>query len=285
MKDIALNIPTILSLIQEFNQKVHDGAKHGEDDLFVQGEMEDAYAPMTYLKKKCPLLKTEKDLLKIGFFFGPNEVGQNSTFAHWYEKRFQKLLPSSIQKKMQFLFPIQQEEMQRPLQLINEQYEWLKKNRILINSKDLPTQLGEWFAKSIFGLRHCKSMSQRGFDFELDGKKVEVFVHWKLSNQAKSSLKGMKIKKTDLNLYDFCILIYLTPDLLIKDLCFLDSSYIQRKFSTKGHSLFIQEEDIRMYFFGKSPKHYDKILNEKTLLTFASSHFLSKYPVQRQGTI
>jgi hypothetical protein len=282
LKEEEPTIHTVLSLINEFNQKIHDGAKHGEDDYFVQAGDDLLYAPLNYLKKKCPSLKSEADLLKLGFFFGPQDLHTESQFVLWYEKRFQRPLTPSIQKKAQFLFPAIQEEILHPLQVINQQFELLKKQRILTNSKDLPTQFGEWLTKSIFGLKHRKSMSQqRGFDFEWQDKKVEVFVYWKLKSQTQSSLKGLKIKKTDLHLYDICILVYLTPDFLIKDLCFLDSSYIQRKFASKGHSLFIQEEEIQMYFFTRSSKHYDKIINEKTLLTFASSSFLSKYPVQR----
>ena len=62
-----------------------------------------------------------------------------------------------------------------------------------MNGKNLPVQLGEWYAKAVLGLYQKKSSSQRGFDFFTDeGKKVEVTIHW----QDQTSPKGVKLKKS-----------------------------------------------------------------------------------------
>ena len=50
----------------------------------------------------------------------------------------------------------------------------MRKEQIILNGKNLPIQLGEWYAKNIFGLRQEKSSSQRGFDFYLGENRIEV---------------------------------------------------------------------------------------------------------------
>ena len=127
------------------------------------------------------------------------------------------------------------------IEIVNKCYEILGQQQILLNGKNLPTQLGEWYAKCIFGLKQVKSTSQRGFDFVAqDGKRVEVQVEW----SDVSSPKGVKIKKTLVDLSDYCIIIYVAKNFMIREVCFLDSEYVSRKFSNKGHTLFLKDTDV-----------------------------------------
>ena len=65
---------------------------------------------------------------------------------------------------------------------------------------------------------------------ELDGKRIEVKVHW----NDQSSPKGVKIKKSLVELSDYCVIIYLAANLMIREICFLDSEFVLRKFADKG---------------------------------------------------
>jgi hypothetical protein len=143
---------------------------------------------------------------------------------------------------------------------------------ILLNGKSFPVQVGEWLAKSIFGLKQVKSSSQRGFDFMMNDNRVEVNVHWK----EKSSPKGVKVRKSLINLSDSCLLIYLNSNFLIRDICYLDSDFVQRKFSGKGHSIFLKDSDVNAYFFSKSDKHFDKIVDKSAMMKFAAPMFAMK---------
>ena len=46
--------------------------------------------------------------------------------------------------------------------------------------------------------------------------------------------------------------------------------FILRKFDTKGHTIFLKDQDVASYFFSKSDKHFDKVVNKMALLKFAS---------------
>jgi hypothetical protein len=99
-----------------------------------------------------------------------------------------------------------------------------------------------------------------------NGKVVEVKVHWHDS----TSPKGVKIKKSLAELSDYCIIMYVAKNFTIRDILFLDSEFILRKFDTKGHTIFLKDQDVASYFFSKSDKHFDKVVNKTALLKFAS---------------
>jgi hypothetical protein len=153
------------------------------------------------------------------------------------------------------------------VEVVHQTFQILKDHKVLMNGKNLPIQLGEWYSKIIFGLHQIKSSSQRGFDFKTEeGKVVEVKVHWHDS----TSPKGVKIKKSLAELSDYCIIMYVAKNFTIRDILFLDSEFILRKFDTKGHTIFLKDQDVAGYFFSKSDKHFDKVVNKTALLKFAS---------------
>jgi enoyl-[acyl-carrier-protein] reductase (NADH) len=105
-----------------------------------------------------------------------------------------------------------------------------------------------------------------------DGKRVEIQVEWSDA----SSPKGVKIKKTLVDLSDYCIIIYVAKNFMIREVCFLDSEYVSRKFSNKGHTIFLKDSDVSSYFFSKSSKHFDKIINPITFLKYSSPNLAMK---------
>ena len=68
----------------------------------------------------------------------------------------------------------------------------------------------------------------------------------------------------------FCIIIYIAKNFTIRDILFLDSEFILRKFDTKGHTIFLKDQDVASYFFSRSDKHFDKVVNKMALLKFAT---------------
>ena len=104
-----------------------------------------------------------------------------------------------------------------------------------------------------------------------DGKKVEVKVH----RSDTSSIKGAKIKKSLVELSDYTIVMYVATNLRIRNVLLLDSEFVVRKFSSKGHNL-LKDVDVHGYFFTKSNKQFDKIINRSLLMKFATPNFAMK---------
>jgi hypothetical protein len=158
------------------------------------------------------------------------------------------------------------------IEKVNDAYTVLRDQQILLNGKNLPVQLGEWYARVIFGLYQKKSASQKGFDFKFNDKTVEVKVHWADS----SSPKGVKLKRSMVSLSEYCIMIYMAKNLMIREICLLDSQFILRKYGARAQTIFLKDSDISDYFFSKSKKHDDKVVNPMALLKYSSPTFAVK---------
>ncbi|MBP9673627.1 MAG: hypothetical protein KBD63_00900 [Bacteriovoracaceae bacterium] len=264
----------IFQLAEEFTKTPHGSSDYYKDEVFVMGEKE-SFLPVNYIFKNIPEIKNHEDLLAQGFVFSSYNFVDESSFPKWYEEQFGKKLTSKLSQKIAVLYFPQHAEILSMVKIADEFYEALRKHHIILNGKNFPVQLGEWYAKTIFGLQQVKSISQRGFDFTLDAKeskKIEVKIHWSDT----ISPKGVKLKKSLLELSDACILVYVNQNFLIRDICFLDSEFVLRKFDDKGHTIFLKDADLAPYFFTKSGKHFDKIKNKSALLKFATSQFLAK---------
>jgi len=261
-----MNLEDLFDKIREFSKETHGSSNYDQDELYVMGQEESEFAPLNYLCKKINVVKDVNDLLGGGFLYDSFDLFDFKHFPDWYERQFSKKLTRSSARKVSILHIPDNKAIFDSIGTIFKGYEVLRKSQILLNSKNLPVQLGEWFAKSIFGLNQVKSTSQRGFDFILDDKRVEVKVHW---NDA-SSPKGVKIKKSLVDLSDYLIIVYLANNFMVRELCFLDSSFVLRKFSSKGHTIFLKDPEIISYFFSKSDKHNEKVKNPTALLKYAS---------------
>jgi len=263
---------SVNQLIEEFCQQTHGSSSYDKDSYFVLGSAKDKFAPLSFLKKKDPSIVSTAELIKEGFSLEKLDLIDNQSFHKWFERQFSKKLTSKNADNITLVKQINLRPVFDSLETIDRCYEVLRSEDILLNSKNLPVQIGEWFAKCIFGLQQIKSSSQRGFDFRFGDKKVEVKVHW----SEKTSHKGVRIKKSLARLSDWCIIIYLNRNFMIRDICLLDSEFILRKFSGKGHTVFLKDPDVSSYFFSHSSKHFDKILNKKMLMQFSSPNFAMK---------
>jgi hypothetical protein len=268
-----LEIDKLNEEVKLFSSTTHGSSDYDKDEFFVMSEDRTEFAPLKYIQKRVPEFKDINSLLKIGFVYDSFELSNNENFQIWYEKQFSKKLLRRDARKISIVYVPNNKLILDQIELVNKSYEVLAHEQILLNNKNLPTQLGEWYAKCIFGLKQVKSTSQRGFDFVMgDGKRVEIQVEW----SDVSSPKGVKIKKTLVDLSDFCVIIYVAKNFMIREVCFLDSEYVSRKFSSKGHTIFLKDSDVSSYFFSKSSKHFDKIINPITFLKYASPNLAMK---------
>lgn len=258
--------------ISEFCKEPHGSSNYGKEEIYIRGESEKDFAPLSFLVKKIDELNEESDLLNEGFIYSSYDIDENKHFADWYKGQFAKNIPATIRKKASVLYIPDHKEILDSISVVHNVYEKLREFNILINGKNLPIQIGEWYAKSIFGLKQVRSTSQRGFDFLLGDKRVEVKVHW----NDKSSPKGVKVRKSLVKLSDCIIVMYVAKDFTIRDICFLDSDFVERKFDGKGHTIFLKDPDLNQYFFSNSAKHFDKVQNKNALMKFASSIFAMK---------
>lgn len=269
---VSMDFKLIFEKVEEFCKDRHGSSNYHTDDIYVMGKNSSEFAPWKFLCKKIEGLEDVKQLLQVGFAYDPYDVYNLTQFQEWYEKQFGSKLPREVLKKTCIIHMPNNKAIFDMLERVNKAYEVLREQMIILNGKNLPTQLGEWYAKCIFGLRQNKSTSQRGFDFYLGEKRVEVNVHW----SDYSSPKGVKVKKSLIDLSDYCVVMYLATNFTIREICFLDSEYVSRKFSTKGHTIFLKDSDLQPYFFSKSDKHLDKVVNPLALLKFASPMFAMK---------
>ncbi len=268
-----MDLQEVYREIEAFSGETHSGSDYYKEEIFVKGKKEQQFAPLEYLTEKIEKLDGEKGLYKEGLVCDSHGLYGGGDFAVWYEQQFAQKLKQACARKIQILHRPDDKAIFDTIELVNQCYRVLRKQHILINNKNLPTQLGEWYAKSIFGLRQIHSTSQRGFDFFFpEGTRTEVKVHW--GDQHPS--KGVKIRKSLIELSELCILIYVADNLTIGEICLLDSSFIMRKFAGKGHTIFLKDSDVGQYFFSQSDKHYGKIINSTLLMKCSTPRFAMK---------
>lgn len=257
----------VFELSQKFSGTTHGSSDYDKDSVFVRGSSDREYVPLSYLQKELPEVNSLNVLKSEGFVFSSYDFLELGEFDQWYQKQFNKRLSSKVMKNIGILHLPDQKAIFDTVEVVHQTFQILKDHKVLMNGKNLPIQLGEWYSKIIFGLHQIKSSSQRGFDFKTEnGSTVEVKVHW----HDATSPKGVKIKKSLAELSDYCIIMYVAKNFTIRDILFLDSEFILRKFDTKGHTIFLKDQDVAGYFFSKSDKHFDKVVNKTALLKFAS---------------
>ncbi len=258
----------IWRLCKEFSSETHGASDYDKDKLFIAAPDGKSFAPLSFLKKKSELSGAPEELLSQGLVYSSFDfLDGNEQFESWYQHQFSKKLSTKDSKNIGILTFPNQKSIFESVEKIHQCYEVLRTHDILLNGKNLPVQLGEWYAKSIFGLKQAKSSSQRGFDFLKDQKeRVEVKVHW----SDFSSPKGVKLKKSLVELARFCIIVYVAKNFMIRDILYLDSDFILRKLAGKGHTVFLKDSDVGQYFFSKSSKHFDKVVNKNALMKFST---------------
>jgi hypothetical protein len=263
----------VYGLIRKFSDSTHGSSDYDKDSVYIRGQSDKDYAPLSFIQKELPGIDSLAQLKSEGFVFSSYDFLEINEFDHWYQAQFNKRLSSKVMKGIGILHLPDQKAIFDTVEVVHQTFQILKEHKVLMNGKNLPIQLGEWYSKIIFGLHQIKSSSQRGFDFKTEeGKIVEVKVHWHDS----TSPKGVKIKKSLAELSDYCIIMYVAKNFTIRDILFLDSEFILRKFDSKGHTIFLKDQDVAGYFFSKSEKHYDKVINKTALLKFAGPQLAIK---------
>ncbi len=256
----------ITNFIKKYNLKKHGSSGHSKHWYYVVGE-EDNFAPLEVFLKNEDLCLN--DIINQGYAHSAIEVFPNNKFDKWYRYQYSKEITPALRKKIALYYIPNQVEIFNAVEKISECYQVFRDHNVLINRKKLPVQLGEWYAKVIFGLEQNKSTSQRGFDFYLDKKRIEVQVSW----GDKSNIKGIKFRKSLVEMSEYCILVFLSNNLMVRDICFLDSEFVLRKYGTKGHFIFLKESEIKQYNFSQSNKQQDKVKNIPAMLRFAGPVF------------
>jgi len=267
-----MDLKRLFEEISVFSKEKHGSTDYYKEELFVMGESENEFAPLKYLIKKLDFLNSGDELKSQGFVCDSYDLYDLNGFDKWYEYQFSQKLKRSFAKNISLLLLPNNKAIFDAVELAHKSYDVLKKQNILLNSKNLPVQLGEWYSKCIFGLNQTKSASQRGFDFYIGDKRVEIKVAW---NDV-TSPKGVKIRKSLVDLSDYCIIMYIGRNFMIREICFLDSDFVARKFGGKGHTVFLKDSDVSQYFFSQSTKHVDKVSNPVSLLKFSSPTFAMK---------
>lgn len=260
-------------IVKQFCSQSHGSSDYDKEEVFVRGQTDEEFVPLSYLLKKNPEIKGIATLQSEGYVFSSCDYLEISSFDKWFNKQFNRKLNQKDKKSIGIVHLPDSKKIFDAVEIVNQVYKILKDSKVLINGKNLPVQLGEWYAKSVFGLRQIKSSSQRGFDFYTHDKKiVEVKIHW----QDTTSPKGVKIKKSLCELSDYVIVMYVAKNFMIRDILFLDADFVLRKFGAKGHTIFLKDSDVSSYFFSKSDKHYNKIANKTGLLKFATPNLAMK---------
>lgn len=267
-----MNLEDLYREIETFSRETHGSSDLFKEEVFVRGESEDTFAPLKHLCKKVDGLDNFVKLQESGFVCDSHDLYDHPSFQKWYEHQFSRKLKRLDAKKMLLFYLPDNKAIFDAIETVNTCYQTLRNEHIILNNKNLPVQLGEWYCKFIFGLQQRKSTSQRGFDCYLGDKRVEIRVEW----GDHSSPKGVKIRKSLVTLSDYCIMIYIANNFMIREICFLDSDFIMRKFSGKGHTIFLKDSDVTQYFFSKSSKHLDKVVNSSALLKYSSPTFAMK---------
>ena len=252
--------------VEEFNSKTHGSSDYHKETYFLRHSESNKFSPVVYLKKKISWATDVKVFLEAGYILNSFDLFEQSIFSEWFEKQFGRKFTKEYSRSVVLLELPNNKMVGEVISTVHRSFEALRKESVLLNGKNLPTQLGEWNAKCIFGLNQMKSSSQRGFDFFLDKERVEVKVHW----ADQSSPKGVKIRKSLVDLSDYCIIIYLAKNFLIRELCFLDSDFVRRKFSGKGHTMFLKDQDVSQYFFSNSSKQRERVVNSTALLKYST---------------
>ncbi len=252
--------------ISKFSKESHGSSNYHQEELFVMGRKSTEFAPLKYLVKKVDGVEDAHSLVKLGFIHDSYELFEIESFAPWFEQQFSRKLLRKHSRLVSILHLPDTKSALATIEEVDRCYQTLRNEQIIFNNKNLPVQLGEWYAKFIFGLQQKKSSSQRGFDFFVENDRVEVRIQW----GDLPSPKGVKIRKSMVELSKYAVVIYLANNFMIREICYLDCDFILRKFSGKGHTIFLKDSDIESDFFSRSNKQFDKVVNGGLLLQFAN---------------
>ena len=143
--DIMVDISDINNQVKEFSSKTHGNSESYKEKVFVKGDC--GYIPLKTLIKKVENLEDARGLQKIGFIFESYEFHPSEEFSQWFQETFSRKLTRSQEKGISILFIPDNSSILDSIEQASRSYEILRNKNILINGKNLPVQLGEWYAK------------------------------------------------------------------------------------------------------------------------------------------
>lgn len=252
---------------REFTSSQQGSSDYWKDTIYVRGENDETFIPLTCMQKKSEKVTDVPSLQAEGYVLSSLTYLDLKLFDDWFKKTFNRKLTLKDRKSIDIVHYPDSKKIFEAVEIVDQVYQILKDHKVLVNGKNLPVQLGEWYSKTILGLHQKKTSSQRGFDFFTnDDKKVEVKIHW----QDVTSPKGVKLKRSLVEMSDYTVVMYVSKNFMIRDILLLDSDFVIRKFAGKGHTIFLKDGDIRTYFFSRSNKHYGKIANRTALMQFST---------------
>ena len=136
---------TVFAAIDEFSQEQHGSSNYGKDEIYVKGKDDGKYAPLSFLIKKIDSVNHFRDLLKKGFIFSSYDLEDDVQFFDWYKHQFSKKVPACIKRKASILYQADHKEIFNSIEVVHDCYNLLRQHKIVINNKNLPTQIGEWY--------------------------------------------------------------------------------------------------------------------------------------------
>ena len=267
MKDL------INEIANDFSSQSQGSSDYWKGTYFVRGEDDNKFVPLEFLKKKDEKITDVPYLQANGYVVSSLSYLDLRSFDDWFKETFNRKLSTKERKNIDIVHLPDSKKIFEAVEIVDQVYKILKDHKVLVNGKNLPVQLGEWYAKTILGLHQKKSSSQRGFDFYTgDEKKVEVKIHW----QDATSPKGVKLKRSLVEMSDYTVVMYVAKNFMVRDILLLDSDFVIRKLAGKGHTIFLKDNDIQSYFFSRSNKHYEKIKNKTAMMQFSSPELAMK---------
>ena len=147
---IMVDIADINNQVSEFSSKSHGSSELYREKVYVKGE--DGYIPLKALIKRVEKLESGRDLQKIGFVFESYEFHPSEHFSQWFQEKFARKLTRSQEKDISILYIPDNSSILDSIEHASRSYEILREKNILINGKNLPVQLGEWYAKCVLDL-------------------------------------------------------------------------------------------------------------------------------------
>lgn len=155
----------ISGLGEEFSSQSQGSSDYWKDTAYVRGDDDTKFIPFSYIQKKENEVNSLGDLQSEGYVISSLDFLELESFASWYQDTFNRKLFQKDKKNILIVHHPDHKKIFEAIEIVDQVFKILKDHKVLINGKNIPVQLGEWYAKTILGLRQVKSSSQRGFDF------------------------------------------------------------------------------------------------------------------------
>jgi hypothetical protein len=80
----------VFELAQKFSEATHGSSDYDKDQIYVRGNSDREYIPLTFLQKEMPELEEISKLKAEGFVFSSYDFLELNEFDQWYQAQFNK---------------------------------------------------------------------------------------------------------------------------------------------------------------------------------------------------